>query len=378
MTISWESEKEGGRFFTYIELLFEVRRYNSSQSVPQWGDSGPMLSLHVFLPKVRAIRFSGLVMFLMVMGWWLAVAAAQSLANPQASAPQTQSPEPPAIPPPPPYDPAIFQKRIPADQLSFLNQFAGQPSEDLFRDKQFHKLMKSFVPDGMFHYGSDMPLDDALERVFTKSRDPVLIRDGRYVVLSGENGPYLGGRGLLWIDMQEGIGLGAFYFHPTNGEPTPALTVFSRQVREKTLQMTQLPPAFAEDLILWAGQARVAPVTTRYFISGLNKRILLEHNEDYCASVAGYPPPPPDVCEQMTADAADLDATAAYYLDQIHYATNGTAWMIGQDQMAWIQMRNSTCGAGPDPLGCRIRISRERTNVIIHHGAPVAHPPPHR
>jgi len=77
----------------------------------------------------------------------------------------------------------------------------------------------------------------------------------------------------------------------------------------------------------------------------------------------------------MTADAADLDATAAYYLDQIHYATNGTAWMIGQDQVEWIQMRNSTCGAGPDPLACRIRISRERTNVIIHHGGPVAHPP---
>ena len=33
-------------------------------------------------------------------------------------------------------------------------------------------------------------------------------------------------------------------------------------------------------------------------------------------------------CFQMNTDAADLDLTTAYYLEQIHYATNGTAWMI--------------------------------------------------
>jgi hypothetical protein len=276
----------------------------------------------------------------------------------------------------PQYDKAIFQKPIPGDQLMFLNQFAGQPSNDLFRDKQFRKLMKSFVPDCMFHYGSDMPLDDALDKVFAGSREPVLIRENRYVLLSGAKGPYLGGRGFLWIDMQEGIGLGGFYFHPTNGEPTPAVTVFSRQVKEKTLTMTQLPPAFEEDMVQWSTHSFVQPVTTRYFISGLNKRILLEHDEDYCSAPAGYAPPPPNVCEQMTADAADLDATAADYLDEIHYATNGTAWMIGQDQLAWIQTRNSTCGGGPDPLGCHIRLSRERTHMIIHRGPVVR--PPHR
>ncbi len=234
--------------------------------------------------------------------------------------------------------------------------------------------MKSFVPDCMYHYGSDMPLDDALDKVFSGSRVPVLIRDNRYVLLAGDKGPYLGGRAFLWIDMQDGIGLGAFYFHPTNGEPTPSVTVFSRQVREKTLSMGQLPPAFEGDMIQWATQFRVPPITTRYFISGLNKRILLEHDEDYCAAAPGEPPPPRNECEAMMADAADVDVTAAYYLDQIHYATNGTAWMIGADQVAWIQMRDDTCRVGPDPLGCRIRISRERTDVIMHRG-PVAHPP---
>ena len=332
-----------------------------------------MLLLHVFLPKVRFFRVLGFLAFSLMVGGLLPGVAAQT----PPTAPQTQTPATQA--PPEPYDRAIFQKTIPSDQLTFLNQFAGQPSYDLFRDKQFRKLMKNFVPDCLYHYGSDMSLEDSLEKVFTKSDDPVLVRDGRYVILSGEKGPYLGGRGFLWIDMQEGIGLGGFYFHPTNGEPTPALTVFSRQIREKIVTLSQLPPAFEDDMIQWAIAARVPPIPTRYFIGGLNKRILLQHDEDYCRPAVGYPPPPQDVCEQMTADAADVDVTAAYYLDQIHNATNGTAWMIGQDQVAWIQMRDDTCRVGPDPLGCRIRVSHERTNVIIHRGqtGPMPHPPHH-
>lgn len=173
-----------------------------------------MLFLRVFLPKVKVLPILDfLALWLMVAGLLV-----PGSANAQAGAPQTQSSPPPAQAqgPVPQYDSAIFQKPIPRDQLSFLNQFAGQPSNDLFRDKQFRKLMHSFVPDCMFHYGSDMPLEDALDKVFTGSRVPVLIRDGRYVLVSGQNGPYLSGRGFLWIDMQEGIGLGGFFFHPTN------------------------------------------------------------------------------------------------------------------------------------------------------------------
>ena len=328
-----------------------------------------------FLPGVKCVRtLVFLVLSLMSVVWPSNNLLAQDPPRvPAATPPQSQTQEASAQPPEF-YDDAIFQKPIPPDQLAFLTQFAGVPSNDLFHDKQFRKLMKSFVPDCMFHYGSDMPLDDALDRVFSGSRDPVVIRDGRYLLLSGARGPYLMGRGFLWIDLKKGIGLGGFYFHPTNGEPTPAVTVFSRQIREKTLKMTQLPPQFNDDLVLWANRSTVPAITTRYFIGGINKRLLLEHDEDYCAPVAGYAPPPPDVCEQMSADAADVDVTAVYYLDQIHYATNGTAWMIGQDQLAWIQMRDTTCRVGPDPLGCRIRVSRERINVIMHRG-PVPHPP---
>jgi hypothetical protein len=312
-------------------------------------------------------------------------AAAQEPPNAQASGtppfppiPAPQVPDPQAPPPAPPkYDPAIFQKPIPADQLAFLTRFDGAPSGSLLSDKQFRALMRSVIPDCTFHYGWDMPLFDSLEKVLKGSNIPVRIRDGRYFLASGHSGPYLMGRGFLWIDLQEGIALGGFYFHPTNGEPTPTLTIFSKQVKEPSLAMSQLPPEFAVDLYQWSRQFRVSPVLTRYFITGSNKRILLEHDEDYCAPPDGSPPPPSYVCQQMNADAADIDLTAAYYLEQVNYATNATAWMIaGPEQLAWIQVRENSCRVGPDPLACRIRLTRERTHWILHR-----HPvllPPHR
>jgi len=224
--------------------------------------------------------------------------------------------------------------------------------------------MNSIVPDCMFHYGRDMPLWDALEMVFKGSPLPVQIRDGRYLLVSGRSGPYLAGKGFIWIDLQDGLALGGFYFHPTNGEPMPALNIFSKQVKEESLKMSQLPLAFFEDLSGWARESRVSPVTTRYFITGANKKILLEHDEDFCA-----PGPSTDACEQMNADAADLDLDAAFYLEQTNHVTNATAWMItGQDQVAWLQVRANTCRVGPDPVRCRILMTRERTHMILRRG----------
>jgi hypothetical protein len=276
-----------------------------------------------------------------------------------------------------PAPPAIFQNPIPSDQLTFLNRFDGAPSNDLIKDKQFRKLMHSVLPDCTFHYGQDMPLADAVDKVIKGSPLPVRIRDGRYLMVAGRMGPYLGGRGFVWIDLQDGIALGGFYFHPTNGEPTPALNIFSKQVKEDALALSQLPAAFVEDMWQWSGQSRIPPITTRYFITGANKKILLEHDEDYCSPPAGALPPgatpplgaplpPQNICQQMNADAADIDLIAAYYLEQTHHATNATAWMITDpDATAWIQVRNNTCSAGPNALGCRIVMTRERTHLII-------------
>lgn len=274
------------------------------------------------------------------------------------------------------YDKAIFQKPIPAGQLAFLNHFAGAPSGDLIRDKQYRKLIHSLIPDCMFHYGWDIMLADALEKVIAGSSIPVQVRDNRYVLVSGHSGPYLAGRGFMWIDMQDGIALGGFYFHPTNGEPTPTVTVFSRQVKVPAIKLSELPPAFADDLKQWSNDSAVPPVTTRYFISDNKLRLLLEHDEDYCASIRTAAST--DQCEQMNADAADIDLNAAYYLDQINYATNGTAWMINTpDQTNWLKMRDDSCRLAPNRLGCVIRMTRERTRVVIERH-PLPQSPKHK
>jgi hypothetical protein len=68
----------------------------------------------------------------------------------------------------------------------------------------------------------------------------------------------------------------------------------------------------------------------------------------------------------MMADAADIDETAAYYLNQVDCATNATAWMIGGDQVARVQVRDNSCLGVADPLGCRIRVTRVHIHMIIY------------
>ena len=295
-------------------------------------------------------------------------AALASPQQPQSAErqPQDTQPEEP-LASSPKYDKSIFQNPIPSDQLAFLRSFAGAKTKDLFRDKQFHKLIHSLLPNVMFHYGRDMPLSDAMDIVMKGSSWPVQIRGDRYLLIYGHRGPYLQGQGFLWVDMKDGLGLGAFFFSPTNGEPTPTVTVFSKQILEDSLEMSQLPPEFAKDLDRWATDSKMPQLTTCYFITGMKEKILLEHDEDHCAVSNGAAPSPGSLCEQLNADAADIDMNAAYYLEQTHHATNGTAWMItGANQIAWIQFRENTCRVGPDPLLCRIRLTRARTRVFLH------------
>jgi hypothetical protein len=267
--------------------------------------------------------------------------------------------------PEPPPPPVVFENKIPSGQLAFLNDYAGHPSKEVFKDKRFKSVMKMVTPRTEYHYGRDMPLSDASETVMEGSQLPVEIRDGRYAMVPGGNGPYLRGRGFLWFDIQEGIALGGFYFQPTNGEPAPTLTIFARQLKVEDLSMSQLPLEFAGDLIQWATEERIRPVITRYFIPDNGKKYVLVHDEDYCDHPENAPAPPQDECQALNADAADTDVNAAYFMKETHNQANATAWMLGPDQVAWIGIRDRTCGVGP---ACRIRISRQRTRVLI--GAP--------
>lgn len=287
-----------------------------------------------------------------------ALLAALALA-PNISA-QDQSPAPAAELAAPPG--AVFENRIPPEQLAFLNDYAGKTTKEIVKDKRLHPLMKAVTPRTEYHYGRDMSLFETLDTMLHSTPLPVDLRDGRYVTIGSHGGTYLMGRGFLWFDMKEGIALGGVYFHPTNGEPTPTLAVFSRQLNTKWLGMSQLPTAFQQDLAQWATLAAVPTVTATYFVPEDGKKYVLVHDEEYCQVSGGAPGPPQTRCEQMDADSAEADMNAAYFMRETHNAANATAWMLEPDQVSWIGVRLQTCGVA---LACRIRMTRARTRVLL-------------
>jgi hypothetical protein len=145
----------------------------------------------------RFVRFCCLAVFAQLL---IAVAVSQSSPN---SSPDGQQTDAAAPEPPPP--PVVFQNLIPSAQLAFLTSFDGHPAKELMKDKRFKDLMKNEIPRTEYHYGSDMSLNDALKYVLDGSPQPVALSDGHYLMISGQQGPYLSGRGFIWIDLQQGI-----------------------------------------------------------------------------------------------------------------------------------------------------------------------------
>lgn len=284
---------------------------------------------------------------------------------------QPDAPPPPQGPPPP----AVLQNLLPADQLSFLTGYEGKTPKELLKDKRFKALLKQAIPHTEYHYGTDKSLQDATEELLDTDGIPVAIRDSRFVTIGTRGGSYLAGKTLMWFDLQSGMAFGGIYFHPTNGEPAPTFTVFSKQLTDTTLSMSQLAPEFVDDLSRWQQQTRVPAISPRYYIPANGKKYVLVHDEDYCYHPDGEPAP--DGCDQMNADAADDDMNAAYFMQETHNAANATAWMLEPDQIAWLGVRDRTCGL--NGFACRIAITRRRTSVLIGHPVPPPHggPPVH-
>ena len=319
-----------------------------------------MPSLLHFSPDGRG-RILCAAIYLLAGVWFISLRAQPPTSAPEA--PNEASPQ------------AALGIPIPSAQLTFLNSYAGQPVKVLRKDKQFRTVMKIAIPRTEYHYGRDMSLSSAIDTVLDGSTTPVNIVDGRYAFIPGRNGPYLQGRGFVWFDIAQGEALGAFYFKPTNGEPTPTLTIFSRQLTEDSLGMSQLPPAFGETLNEWATAQHIPVVLPTYFIPENGKKYVLIHDRDYCDTGSAASGAGPSVCEQLNGNAADDDVNAAYFMNETHNAANATAWMLGPDQIAWVTLRDSRCGAG---LPCRIAMTRERTRMLMGHAgtAPRGSRPP--
>ena len=225
-------------------------------------------------------------------------------------------------------DHGTFQKPIGGDRLGFLTDYAGRSANEVVHEPGVRNLVDTVVPYAPFHLGLDMPLPRAIESMLSLSSAPVAVRDDRYVMLTGTRGPNGRGQAFLWIDAHDGLVLGGIFFYPSNGEPTPTLTIFSRQVNRPSVRMSQLPLAFVQDLSEWAAAVGVPPVTTRYFINASGEKTVLAHEEDFCKRADGTAALQPDVCKRMNAEAAHIDAEASHFLSQTNYASNATMRMV--------------------------------------------------
>lgn len=307
--------------------------------------------------------FLPLVMMLLMAGAWLQPRMAAQDAQPAAQDTNAQaaaqdSDAELAGPPPP----AVFVNTIPSGELAFLNDYAGRMEKEVRKDKRFHNVLKALIPRTAYFYGHDMDMWETVDDVLDADPLPVTIRDGRYAMVGTSGGGFHGGRGFVWFDMQAGIGLGGIYFRPTNGEPTPTLAIYSRQLKDRALEMSQLPLEFARDMSQWEMVSGMPPVTVRYFIPDNGKKYALLHDEEYCNHPANVAAPPQDQCQQLDAEAADKDMDAAYFMQQTGNRSDATAYMLGPDQVAWIGVRAQTCGG---VLACQIRLTRRRTRVLI-------------
>jgi len=242
---------------------------------------------------------------------------------------------------------------------------------EIEKDKRFRELEKQITPPTRYFYHYDKPLSEARDEVLDDDPAiPISVREGRFVMVATAGGPdaHMSGRGFLWFDIQAGIGLGGIYFHPTNGEPTPTLAIYSKQLTDTYLSMGQLPPEFLADLSQWAMIARLRTISPVYFIPANGRKYALVHDGDYCQHPPGTPAPNQNDCEEMNAEAADADMEAAYFMQQTHNASDATAYMLNPDQMAWLGLRERTCGDG---LVCRITFTRQRTRVLLGHPGPL-------
>lgn len=292
---------------------------------------------------------------LLTSGFFLSVSSAQ---QPEPATSSAAAETPPAAP--------SLQNLIPNDRLAFLTTYAGRPTKELLKDKRFNALLKLTIPHSAYHYGRDMPLSEASDMVLSGSKLPIQVREDRYVMVSGKQGPYLHGMGFFWFDLQTGTALGGVYFHPVNGEPTPTLAIFSRQLHQTTLGMSQLPLAFAEDLSQWVSTAGARWVSPRYFIPENGKKYVLLHDEDFCDHPADAPAPQSDTCQQLNVEAAEADMDAADFMALNHNAADAVAWGLAGAQLAsWVEFRNQTCKAGADRMGCRVRMTREHTRMLL-------------
>lgn len=93
-----------------------------------------------------------------------------------------------------------------SSSTSWLLQYEGQSTNQLIWDKRFAGLVNTRVPAA---------LSDQVVLALAGPPDPVVVQDQRYVSMSACRPYDCTERGFLWIDVERGMGLGAYHLRGT-------------------------------------------------------------------------------------------------------------------------------------------------------------------
>jgi hypothetical protein len=245
--------------------------------------------------------------------------------------------------------------------IAWLKAYADRTTFEVKSDSRFEKTIVAATPLTVFHLGADVPLPVAIISTLSGPAFPVQLRDGRYLTIFAQRTARGGGESFYWFDLQNGITFGGIYFRPTNGEPTPSLTIFSGQVGDRVNKETQLPPAFLRDLEAWRAARNVPAAVVRYFVNGAAWKSPLLHDSDACAAKNAS-----DACQTLNERAAELDMQAGLYLLRSRYAEGtSTVTQLDAAQQQWLTSRQTSCANKSDAAGCMAQMTRARAQEII-------------
>lgn len=263
------------------------------------------------------------------------------------------------VPTTPPLRPG---QALPPNQLSWLRQLPGQSSSAAFSNPGYVPLLHMVIPEENFHMGTDMPLGRAFNAVMHGPPYPVAsFGGGSRLILSAQRGHGGRGRAFLWMDLTTGQAIGGLFLYFRDGQPSPALSLFSNQLQAPVTQLSQLPPHFAEDYASFRPSLRIPTSAATYFIASGGETSVLLHTPAPCAQGDA-------ICEAENTDAADSDVQVALWFAGQRLGGADAIAALHQQENDWEASRRTACAqppSGETVAACKLRMAQARVKALM-------------
>ena len=175
--------------------------------------------------------------------------------------------------------------------FGWMTAYVGRPASELAADPRFavtykYALDELRIQEAFNGPGTHVLLRDAFNDAIHRkdAAEAVTLRLGRYLLAPSCADTACTRGAVLWVDTMQGLALGVLLHSPTGnlpGKGTSAI-LFSRQVTNKPIEHTDLPPAFWEDFTAWQFDRKLPLSMTERFGNSWGLLSVLLHPEHAC------------------------------------------------------------------------------------------------